>query len=206
MGRVFMSHSKDDEAGRTFFAKFFDSSDHKAYWYSWEGPKPPHAKTILDALKASDSLFVVLSKPMEKTHTRTWVSYEVGLAAALKLNVWVFEPKDEKIDVPIPYVTGYIQYPKKVNTKKTFPFFPIVESAGTTIPTDQPEIMPKFKITHCGKETCKATFYRFVYGKKYKCPVCRGELIVSELDTSDIIYMFKDRAATFNDSLDDIIL
>ena len=82
---------------------------------------PPHAKTLLEAIKGSSALFVLLSKPMEKEFTRSWVGYEVGLAAALNKNVWVFEPissSNDFIDVLVPYLTGYIQYPEKLDKKK----------------------------------------------------------------------------------------
>lgn len=148
-----MSHSKDDEVGRTFFDKLFSSSVHHAYWYSWEGPKPPHANSIREAIDKSASVFVILSKQMDQPHTRSWVSYEVGIACGLNKRVWVFEPENiapDFIDVPVPFLTGYIQYPLKLNKKRTFPYNNLVESAGIAIPTDpSPMQQPFFKYCTC---------------------------------------------------------
>lgn len=179
-----MSHSKDDKKGCSFFDKLFSSYQHEAYWYSWEGPKPPHAKTLLEAIKGSSALFVLLSKPMEKEFTRSWVGYEVGLAAALNKNVWVFEPissSNDFIDVPVPYLTGYIQYPEKLDKKKIFPYADIVSTAGAVIPKD-PDLttLPHFLSNFCPYENCKAPFYRYVHHKNWRCPVCRRELIAVE--------------------------
>ena len=181
MARVFISHSKDDKKGRIFFDKLFSSSQHQAYWYSWEGPTPPHAKTLLEALKASSALFVILSKKMEKKHTRSWVGYEVGLAAALQKNVWVFEPINSSVNVPVPYITGYIQYPEKLDSKNTFPYANIVESAGMEIPTDpDSSTLPQFVSNFCPYEDCKAPFYRYVYKMELECPVCKRRIVAIE--------------------------
>ncbi len=183
--QVFMSHSKDDQNGRDFFDKLFSSTEHRAFWYSWEGPKPPHAKSIRDAIEGSASVFVILSKPMEKPYTRSWVGYEVGIASGLNKNVWVFEPawiKPDFVDVPVPFLTGYIQYPQKIDKKTIFPYISLVESAGTAIPKDpDPKSLPLFKLVTCPNKDCRAQYYRFVFGGNYKCPVCRGGIIPGEM-------------------------
>lgn len=177
MARVFISHSKEDDQGRVFFDKLFGSVEHEGYWYSWEGPTPPHAKTIIEAIKGSASVFVILSKPMENPYTRSWVGYEVGVAAALGKNIWVFEPVEENVSVPVPYVTGYIQYPTTLDEKRVFPYHTLVKSAGVTIPEDpKPETEPRFIRTFCSYEDCKSPYYLFVLGNDFECPVCRKGL------------------------------
>lgn len=182
--RVFMSHSKEDNDGRAFFDKLFSSFQHEAYWYSWEGPTPPHTKTLLEAIRASSSMFVLLSKPMERKFTRSWVGYEVGLAVALNKNVWVFEPTHKPrdfIDVPVPYLTGYIEYPERLDTKNMFPFANVVRDAGVSIPQDpDPTSLPQFLSSFCAYQDCKAPFYRYVLQKHWRCPVCRRELVALE--------------------------
>ena len=184
MAQVFISHSKDDEVGKNFFKSLFQSVEHKAYWYSWEGPKPPHAHTLREAILSSASVFVVLSKQMEYPHTRIWVGYEVGIASALKLNVWVFEPSNEICNVPVPYVTGYLKFPQSIQNKNTYPFIEIVESAGksTEICKNPPYTLLEFsmppQLVHirCSNDNCSAEYYiRETLKDSIHCPVCRNK-------------------------------
>ncbi len=182
MGRIFISHSREDDEGRRFFDKILASVEHQGYWYSWEGPTPPHAQTLIEAIKASESMFVLLSKPMENPQTRSWVGYEVGVAAALKKKVWVFEPEEIKIDVPVPFVTGYIQYPKTLKQKNIFPYHTIIRDAGANIPEDpSPNETPLFLSTFCAYEDCRSPFFRYVSQDSFRCPSCRRELLAAEM-------------------------
>jgi len=187
MAQVFISHSKDDNISQNFFDKLFRSVNHKAFWYSWEGPTPPHAETLIKAINNSASLFVVLSKSMEKPHTRSWIGYEVGIASALNKNVWVFEPENEFYNVPVPYVTGYFQFPKLLEKLKTYPFYNLVETAGTEINLlGKPQIRPGFiefinlYNTRCSHKDCKASYYVEDKQKSItiKCPVCRRDHLI----------------------------
>jgi len=187
MARVFMSHSRTDKIGQNLFNKLFGTCDHEAYWYSFEGPTPPHAKTLLEAIKGSASVFVILSRPMTEPHTRSWVGYEVGIAASLGKNVWVFEQKDtEYVQVPVPYLTGYIQYPKEIEQKDTYPFADIVKTAGLKIPGLKVNVKsPIFHSTFCQYEDCQAPYYVWVYDTKYLCPVCRRKR--TRIDLNELI-------------------
>ena len=182
MGRIFISHSKDDDEGRKFFDKFLASVEHQGYWYSWEGPTPPHAQTLIEAIKASESMFVILSRPMENPQTRSWVGYEVGVAAALKKKVWVFESEGSMIDVPVPFVTGYIQYPKVIPKKKTFPYLQIIEAAGGNIPKEpDPTQIPRFVSHFCAYPECSSPYYRYVLHETFSCPTCRKSQLAFEM-------------------------
>lgn len=184
MAQVFISHSKEDDVGRAFFDRFFGSCDqHKGFWYSWEGPQPPHSIKLRDEIKKSKSIFVILSKGMETPHTRIWIGYEVGLAAALEKKVWIFEPENQNIDVPVPFVTGYIKYNSQPKTKQMYPFHTLVENAGLKIPRLQFDPRKEHKHlskTHCYHQSCLSEFYA-ILDKDFKCPICKKDLEVKTL-------------------------
>jgi hypothetical protein len=186
LARVFVSHSKDDSEGRAFFDKLFASVPHGLYWYSWEGPKPPHAETLRIAVANSASVFVVLSEEMDKPQTRSWVGYEVGLASALRKNVWVFERVDSSpVGVPVPYVTGYVHRFGELPLKDVFPFNQIAETAGGTVPgvgSSRPRGVPggtepgtsaTVRVTICPYPDCLARYAAYLYNSETYCPVCR---------------------------------
>lgn len=182
MAQVFISHSKDDKKGRLFFDKLFADAKYDPYWYSWKGPEPPHAITIKKAIKNSTSVFVILSEHMVNHYTQSWVGYEVGIAAAFNKNVWVFESNREHIDVPVPYVTGYVQFPEGIKRRNTYPYINLVESGGSRKPSINSQQIQlgsqKFVNDICPNINCKSSYYRYSLSKQFKCPVCR-----------DIIYL-----------------
>jgi len=187
MAQVFITHSSQDRDGKAFFDKLFASSTHKAFWYSWEGPEPPHSKKLLNAIRNSASLFVILSSPMEEYHTISWVGYEVGIAAEQNKPIWVFEYFKDNVKVPVPYVSGYVQYPGSLETKKVFPYNTIVEYAGriggwTGMPIKDPENSENglIEIT-CGHPQCLASYYTYTE-HSFFCPVCRNALTIERIE------------------------
>ena len=87
----------------------------------YEDIYPPPWETIRENVNHSDAVFVLLSRPLlNHVHTNNWVSFEIGLAANSRkllqpanlagLDVYVFEPIDERIDFPVPYCTYYMLY------------------------------------------------------------------------------------------------
>lgn len=174
MARVFISHSNQDKKGRAFFDGLFGSYNHKAFWYQWEGLKPPHGDTLKKEISISSSVFVILTKYMQKNYTISWVGYEVGIAAAMNKNIWVFEPAAEFVEVPVPYVTGYIQFPETIHKKNTYPYSNIVGTAGIQIPSPHYlENKPDISKYTCIHDDCKATYFKFTLTEKFYCPVCR---------------------------------
>ena len=126
-----------------------------------------------------NSLIVLLSGYLlSKKQTASWVSYEVGIAHATGLNVWVFENiEDDSIEMPIPYVSVYVQRKKVLKLRSTFPYDIIGDFAGTKIPENQDinsENGCKYygNIT-CPNDECKAQYSIFLERKRYSCPVCR---------------------------------
>jgi hypothetical protein len=169
-----MAHSRDDEDGRSFFDHLFAAAGVRAYWYPFpEGRTYPHWKGILKSITEAASLFVVLSKPMEsKPHTRSWVSFEAGIAKGLGRPIWVFEDVRETVDIPVPGAAGYLQRPTKATTLKTEVFEELVTSAGTEPPPFRGgEVWFKGA---CQNAECREEFMAYVLDPKTaRCPACR---------------------------------
>lgn len=198
MATIFVSHSREDSEGRLYFDKLFASSHHKLYWYSWEGPRPPHALTLRKAIAQSASVFVVLSPEMDKPQTRSWVGYEVGIASGLNKNVWVFEKAGawtQPVDVPVPFVSGYVQRFEQLPARQIFPFAQLADGAGISIPgrwpltpaqnapfssTDDPASNAERRDVECPYPDCRAAYAAYLYQTGFNCPVCRRQITFTE--------------------------
>jgi hypothetical protein len=178
--QTFISHSRKDTNGTTFVDKIFSGVENTAFLYSYQGPVPPHAQTLKKEITSKcNSLIVLLSRFLTQgKFTASWVSYEVGLAHAAGLNVWVLENiNDDPIDLPIPYVSAYVQRTKALTQRSTFPFDFIGDFAGTVIPSIRDFGSTKGSkyigdIT-CPNEKCNAQYSVFLERNWFFCPVCR---------------------------------
>lgn len=188
---IFMSHSKKDKSGQNFFDELFSRHDtgYRPFWYSYEVPNPPHAETIFTVMSASFALFVVLSEHMMNRYTLAWVGYEVGLAKALKLPIYVFEKEDyNPVPIPIPGATAYFRRPTKIENRKDFPIDEITKS----ISVSKDEL--RFKngpsgilFAICPYQDCKAEyhFYPLKKTKRFLCATCRREVKFSAIAKHD---------------------
>ena len=187
--KVFISHSKRDRNGTSFVEKIFSGVENTAFFYSYQGPRPPHAQTLKNVITTEcNSLIVLLSEYLlSRRFTASWVSYEVGIAHSIGLNVWVFENiEDDPVNMPIPYVSAYVQRKSNLELRSTFPFDTIGDYAGTKIPDLQSEgsaVGSKYfgNIT-CQNEKCKAHYSIFLVKKEYNCPVCRKKFNAEKLN------------------------
>jgi hypothetical protein len=182
---VFIAHSSEDKSGPAFFDKMFAAAGVRAYWYPYpSGRTYPHYIGICRAIKEAESLFVVLSKPMElKPHTRSWVSFEVGVAIGLGKNVWVFEPPHVQVEIPVPAATGYLQRPETTTTLRTFVFGDLVKSAGTTFPPPSGSV---WFYAVCGNTECREEFLAYVLDPTTaRCPACRQPSTIRPLTPAE---------------------
>ena len=186
---VFISHSKHDRNGRRFFDSVFASTSNISYWYSFVGPKPPHAASLLKAISDASSVFVVLSKPMgERHYTRSWVGYEAGVAVSLKKNVIVFERFDEFVNLPVPGASAYIQRPssvKDLEIQNSFPFWDLCDNGGESITLSRrspPSMYTNGEVT-CPNVDCKARYSLILWHnvEKWHCPVCREAMELQDI-------------------------
>lgn len=117
MPEIFISHMAKDIDYRHYFLEIcnlaktrpiFEELEQiiqgKIFWWN-----------ILDDIDRAKAVFVILSQNIQKEeqkHTRDWIVWETGVAAAKKKDVWVLEPYREfgKISIVIPYLTHYMLF------------------------------------------------------------------------------------------------
>ena len=111
MASIFISHSKRDEHTVNAFCRVFAQTTIRAVLEEFEMyAVPPWAKIAKDVQEAS-AVFLLLSPQLNSTpYTQNWVSYEVGLACAMKKPVWVYEQSQAPVHFPVPYLTDYVLY------------------------------------------------------------------------------------------------
>jgi hypothetical protein len=179
--KVFISHSKDDPR-LGFFHKLFSGLETKAVWMEFECIKPPAHESIKSFVNSSDALFVLLSDQLvdiTRRHTANWVSFEIGLAANYRsqyvipmllqdrIDVYVFEPLEERIDFAIPYCTYYMQYCDSMDNLQFLR--ELIESA----PNHNKGIQ-----TFCPHNDCQVQFKLLTKTDRFPCPTCRREIQV----------------------------
>lgn len=108
---IFLIHSRRD----TYPPNFFDKAGGKANvrlweaeWFEMEGPPWVNLEKQIRKCKAT----FVLKGPniAASLYTSNWVSWEIGVAASIKMDVWVFESLRSPVFMPIPYLTDYVVY------------------------------------------------------------------------------------------------
>jgi hypothetical protein len=114
--QIFESHSKLDEQTCDLFDKVVARVGIKAFRSEYEDIKAPAWETIKDEMKRSSALFLLVGPELVKAQaksghdwkfTQNWIAYEVGLACALDIDVWV-ECNDTIINFPVPYLNNYV--------------------------------------------------------------------------------------------------
>jgi hypothetical protein len=201
---VFVSHNKRDMEGQLFLSHVFtiDGSRFIPKFYAVDKPQPPHAGPIIKRIQQSSMLIVLLSPELaERPHSRSWVAFEVGVAAHRGIPVFVIEPEAHApIDFPVPGTTHYALRPARAESiGGTF----WASVARTSFEPKGPEysdtsgeswglknlaglynlslgttsVGGTFSEVRCQNDNCKASYF-VEYGmtsKPFFCPVCRRE-------------------------------
>lgn len=179
---VFVSHSKDDVDQINYIEKaiFNVGLTPKLMELEEMGTKYP-AERITDIIRSNwdentKAIVVVLGRNLEHPQTATpqfthnWVNFEVGVAAACKKPVWVFEDFNEFIQFPIPYVSDYCRY--TLGNKEH------LLNIGNFL--DQsirfPEQYSRRRLTNC--KFCNASYCIWDSQKDLNCPVCRQNIVI----------------------------
>jgi hypothetical protein len=118
MAQIFISHSAKDEVLKNFFNKGFATSSVNAKYEEIEQllKGTVTTETIKYDITLSSAVFVLLSKNVETlTHTRDWVSFELGFASGVSggnKDIWVFENISDigQITMAIPAFDHYVVY------------------------------------------------------------------------------------------------
>jgi hypothetical protein len=114
--QIFESISKQDKDTAKRFDPITQKEKITVYKAEYEVLKTPAWQTIKDALQNSKALFFVIGQKLidaktkggnEWTNIRGWINYEVGIALALNLDVWVICDNNVGINFSIPYVNNY---------------------------------------------------------------------------------------------------
>lgn len=113
MAQIFISHSAKDTKAQDFLNKAFASSKVNAKYEEIEAIVSGRrtAAQIMADIAASNAIMVVLGPHVEALrHTRDWIVWESGNAAAGNKDVWVFEAFEDSphISVVIPHVRHYV--------------------------------------------------------------------------------------------------
>jgi hypothetical protein len=115
VAQIFESHSKLDEATCNRFDIIAAREGIKVFRSEYEAIKAPAWKTIKKEMKRSKALFLLVGPELVKAQeqgstdwkfTQNWIAYEVGLACALRIDVWVL-CDNVKINFPVPYFNNY---------------------------------------------------------------------------------------------------
>jgi len=177
-----VSHSQYDTKIRDFFTNIIAAAigvDAEPVEFERAGPYP--ALTIIQKMAnpATKAVFVLLGPGLLRSeYTINWVAFEVGLAAGLRKDVWVFEQFDADIQFPVPYINHYVQY--ALGNIDHFQYIKEKVSAYTRfLPAMRDRIIlaanPEY--IECQYEKCGASYYFHSHAEKIKCPACRQLLV-----------------------------
>ena len=117
MAQIFISHSAKDKDSVDFLSRAFASTQVRAVFEEFDAilNGPANAERIANNIRQSNAVFVLLGKNVEALkHTRDWVGWESGVAAAVALQtnkeVWVLEPITEApgLTIVIPHLRHYV--------------------------------------------------------------------------------------------------
>jgi len=127
--KVFESHTKLDSEFCDVFDRACARVGIDAFRSEYESIQPPAWQTIRNELRQSKALFLLVGKSLvdaQTTHgsdwdyTQNWISYEIGIASQLGLDVWVL--CDEiRINFVVPYLNNYLPY--SIRGEKNFKLF-----------------------------------------------------------------------------------
>lgn len=110
--KSFITHSREDVGLVNRIYKTLTSvgiMPHIAEFEEYEEGKLT-AGEIKNKIQESSEVLVFLTPNVTaKTHTQNWVAYEIGVAHALKRDVYVFEGFNQ-IEFPVPYLDHYILF------------------------------------------------------------------------------------------------
>lgn len=113
--QVFESHTKLDESTCNRFDVAAAREGIKVFRSEYESIKSPAWQTIQEEIKKSSALFLLVGQELVKSQasmsadwkfTQNWIAYEVGVACASKIDVWVV-CDDVEINFPVPYLNNY---------------------------------------------------------------------------------------------------
>jgi len=194
--QIFLSHTKKDVNICDNFDKIAARVGVKVFRSEFEDIVPPASETIKKEIAASNALFLLVGKELIASqtksdnsvsdgtswkHTQNWISYEVGIACQLGIDVWVICDGQE-INFPVPYLTNYEIHGIAPTDKLNFQFWKTVLNnykQDFTYPLGK----IKSRVTECPHDTCKSRFNlhsKIAKGGGLVCPTCLRKMTYPE--------------------------
>jgi len=172
MGKIFLSHSKEDKEILDYFLKAFGLAGVQARAVEFEYFPPPPWKYIKDEMTSSDAFFLLLGPNVidRGIYTQNWISFETGLACQLRKEIWVFEQFGITVRFPVPYLDNYVLYDPE--NREHLDYIRNIIEAYRVIPVIRNFPLAYARVT-CPNERCKITFNLCTEIQEFECPSCR---------------------------------
>jgi len=191
MTKIFISHTKKDIELCDSIDRIAARAGIKAFRSEFEDIPAPAWKTIKRSLNESCALFLAVGKELVNNtrlretawnHTQNWISFEVGIACQLGIDVWAVYDEGTLINFPMPYINNLISGDFK--GKESFGFRMLKSifedyRLGNEFNYPFQKCGPNFGIK-CPYEDCGMEFNLFQQippGGMMKCPQCLRELV-----------------------------
>ena len=202
MAKVFISHSKNDMeliSNIATMLKNVDESPVVMEYFSRSAKDSPNWSLIRKHVSESEYLMLFKTdNAIKSDYTKSWIIYEVGLAAAWKKRLFVFERKGPAIKFPIPYLTDYMIFdPERVKdflriqsivaetrkfdgsskpykdmlAKQFIPMQMVVQSFGGDLFGKSAKASGAFEVA-CGRCRSRFRYYPSYETFPFNCPVC----------------------------------
>ncbi|MDP2920888.1 MAG: hypothetical protein Q8O12_00770 [Candidatus Omnitrophota bacterium] len=190
--QVFISHTQKD-------VEFCDKFDAvcvrvgiKVFRSEFETIVPPAWGAIKNGINNSVALFLLVGKELVKNqseknnewnYTQNWISYEIGVACQLGIDVWAI-CDDVLINFPMPYINNYMTV--SLGRPDAFTYMRrVLENYDSDRTFKYPYASPEEGNTgiYCGYDNCKMEFNLHVAlspEARIICPQCLRPLILSE--------------------------
>jgi len=111
MIQIFISHSSQDRDLLNSIDRALSDVNVKAYFAERELAARNPADKIVDAIRKSDAVFLVMtSRVTDRRDTRDWVLFEVGAAKALKRPIYGWKSHYASEPEPVKQVTDYASF------------------------------------------------------------------------------------------------
>lgn len=182
--KVFLSHSKTDQRLR-FFEDACSSAGVALRKMELEEPEFPPWRSIFREIETSQILFVSLSEALlsaDYRHTQNWIDYEVGIACAKAMPVWVFEPLETAIRFPVPYCTHAVRFNHDSVDDVRWLKGQLQYLADNGAGRYGPNIVPTVRFdgnpaVKCINKKCGLQFYQLNRQGDFECPSCREPMV-----------------------------
>lgn len=189
--QIFISHTKKDEEFCDVFDRIVARVGIKAFRSEFEAIQPPPWRTIKKAMNSSIALFFLVGKKLvesqelnqpEWRYTQNWISYEMGLACQLAIDVWAI-CDDVQINFPMPYVNNYL--PVSLRHRQIFDYFRGILEAYKrrqifAVPYYVDTMAGRHIGVKCPYKDCKMEFnlhMKLQPGEEIRCPQCLGNIV-----------------------------